>query len=167
MLELQLPRPMPHALPREPPFDFYSSASHSVSKFDTTMQLPMPRMASGHQHDLTRTAPRAPLTPPDHPGSAVRMVSLPPVQGDGYQYGYQLPAIGHSRHTAAPRSPSPQRQSQQPPQDASQTPKKKWNISPNLRIPESISTPQEGLPQLAAEVGLPIFSLIAKTDFGR
>jgi len=145
MLELQLPRPMPHALPREPPFDFY--ASRSMSKMDSTMQLPMPRMASGHDH-----VQRAPLTPPHLPGSAVRVVSLPPNQGAGHQYGYQLPAIGNSRSVAAPQSPSPQRQAQQPPQEVTQTPRKKWSISPNLRIPPTISTPQEGLPQLAAEV---------------
>jgi hypothetical protein len=155
MLELQLPRPMPHALPREPPFDFYSSASRPISKFDATMQLPMPRMASSHELDPLRAASRAPPTPPDLPGSAVRMVSLPPVLGDGHQYGYQLPAIASSRPAAALRSPSPQRQLQQPPQEVSQTPKKKWNISPNLRIPSTISTPQEGLPQLAAEVSWP------------
>ncbi|KAH3939396.1 hypothetical protein HBH53_235390 [Parastagonospora nodorum] len=147
MLELQLPRPMPHALPREPPFDFYASSSRSMSKLDSTMQLPMPRMATGHDH-----VQRAPLTPPDLPGSAVRVVSLPPNQGAGHQYGYQLPAIGNSRSVAAPRSPSPQRQAQQPPQDVTQTPRKKWSISPNLRIPPTISTPQEGLPQLAAEI---------------
>jgi hypothetical protein len=33
-----------------------------------------------------------------------------------------------------------------------QTPRKKYTISPNLKIPSTISTPQEGLPQLAAEV---------------
>jgi hypothetical protein len=33
-----------------------------------------------------------------------------------------------------------------------QTPRKKYTISPNLKIPPTISTPQEGLPQLAAEV---------------
>lgn len=147
MLELQLPRPMPHALPREPPFDFYAPSSRSMSKLDSTMQLPMPRMASGHDH-----VQRAPLTPPDLPGSAVRVVSLPPNQGAGHQYGYQLPAIGNSRSMAAPRSPSPQHQAQQPPQEVIQTPRKKWSISPNLRIPSTISTPQEGLPQLAAEV---------------
>ena len=154
MLELQLPRPMPHALPREPPFDLYASASASrpASKLDSTMQLPMPRMSNAHDFDLLRTTQRAPLTPPDLPGSAVRVVSLPPNQGAGHQYGYQLPAIGNSRSVAAPRSPSPQRQLQQPSQDMTQTPRKKWSISPNLRIPSSISTPQEGLPQLAAEV---------------
>lgn len=30
--------------------------------------------------------------------------------------------------------------------------RKKWNISPNLRVPSSIKTPHEGLPQLAAEI---------------
>jgi hypothetical protein len=153
MLELQLPRPMPHALPREPPFDLYTSASRSVSKLDSTMQLPMPRLSNAHELDPLRTAQRAPLTPPDLPGSAVRVVSLPPTQGAGHQYGYQLPAIGNSRSVVAPRSPSPQRQLQQPPQDNMQTPRKKWAISPSLRIPPTISTPQEGLPQLAAEVG--------------
>ncbi|KAH7091962.1 hypothetical protein FB567DRAFT_227544 [Paraphoma chrysanthemicola] len=154
MLELQLPYPMPHALPREPPFDFYAStsASRPVSKLDATMQLPMPRMANGHELDPLRTAQRPPLTPPDLPGSAVRVVSLPSNQGAGHHYGYQLPAIGNSRTGAAPRSPSPQRAYQQPPQEVAQTPRKKWSISPNLRIPATISTPQEGLPQLAAEV---------------
>jgi hypothetical protein len=156
MLELQLPRPMPHALPREPPFDFYATSSRSMSKLDSTMQLPMPRMSNGHyEHDPMRTVQRAPLTPPDLLGSAVRVVSLPSSQGAGHQYGYQLPAIGNSRSVAAPRSPSPQRPVQQPPQEVTQTPRKKWSISPNLRIPSTISTPQEGLPQLAAEVSLP------------
>ncbi|KAH7380508.1 hypothetical protein DE146DRAFT_302271 [Phaeosphaeria sp. MPI-PUGE-AT-0046c] len=147
MLELQLPHPMPHALPREPPFDFYASAPRPASKLESTMQLPMPRMS--HAHDL---AQRVPLTPPDLPGSAVRVVSLPPNQGAGHQYGYQLPAIGNSRSATAPRSPSPQRQPQQPAHDITSTPRKKWSISPNLRIPPTINTPQEGLPQLAAEV---------------
>jgi hypothetical protein len=150
MLELQLPRPMPHAVPREPPFNFYAPASHSSSKLDSTMQLPYPRIPSGYEHDPLRTAPRAPLTPPDLPGSAVRVVSLPPNQGAGHQYGYQLPAIGNSRSVAPPRSPSPPGQ---PPQ-AQETPRKNWKISPNLRIPSTISTPQDGLPQLAAEVSI-------------
>jgi hypothetical protein len=157
MLELQLPRPMPHALPREPPFDLYASASRSMSKLDPpTMQLPIPRMSNVADFDPLRTSQRAPLTPPDLPGSAVRVVSLPPNQGAGLQYGYQLPAIGNSRSVAAPGSPSPQRQYPQPAQDVTQTPRKKWSISPNLRIPTTISTPQEGLPQLAAEVCSPI-----------
>jgi hypothetical protein len=151
MLELQLPRPMPHALPREPPFNIYASASRSFPKLESTMQLPYPRMTNGHEHDPLRTAPRAPLTPPDLPGSAVRVVSLPPNQGAGHQFGYQLPAIGNSRTAVAPKSPSPPRQ-QPHAQEMAQTPRKKWSISPNLRIPPTISTPQEGLPQLAAEV---------------
>jgi hypothetical protein len=156
MLELQLPHPMPHALPREPPFDFYTSASRSVTKLDSTMQLPMPRMASGHELDPTWSSQRGPLTPPNLPGSAVRVVPLSSNQGAGHQYGYQLPAIGNSRSVAAPRSPSPQRQVQQPSQEVTQTPRKKWSISPNLRIPSTISTPQEGLPQLAAEVSFEV-----------
>lgn len=138
---------MPHALPREPPFDFYASAPRPASKLESTMQLPIPRMSNAHE-----LAQRAPLTPPDLPGSAVRVVSLPPNQGAGHQYGYQLPAIGNSRSASAPRSPSPQRQLQQPAHDITSTPRKKWSISPNLRIPPTINTPQEGLPQLAAEV---------------
>ncbi|KAI1569205.1 Cyclin domain containing protein [Pyrenophora tritici-repentis] len=152
MLELQLPRPpMPHAIPREPPFNLFAPTSHSSSKLDTTMQLPYPRISNGYEQDSLRTAPRAPLTPPDLPGSAVRVVSLPSNQGSGHQYGYQLPAIGNSRSVTATRSPSPSRQQPQA-QDMAQTPRKKWSISPNLRIPPTISTPQEGLPQLAAEV---------------
>ncbi|EOA90553.1 uncharacterized protein SETTUDRAFT_167377 [Exserohilum turcica Et28A] len=143
---------MPHAIPREHPFTFYAPAPHSASKLDAAMQLPYPRMANGYEHDPLRTASRAPLTPPDLPGSAVRVVSLPPNQGSGHQYGYQLPAIGNSRSVAPPRSPSPQRPQSQQAQDMAQTPKKKWSISPNLRIPPTINTPQEGLPQLAAEV---------------
>lgn len=153
MLELQLPRPMPHALPREPLFDFYASASRSIPKLDATMQLPYPRITNGRDLDPLRTTPSAPLTPPEIPGSAVRVVSLPSHQGAGHQYGYQLPAIGNSRSvTAAQRSPSPARQQPQPPQEVTQTPRKRYSISPNLRIPSSINTPQEGLPQLAAEV---------------
>jgi hypothetical protein len=148
MLELQLPRLMPHALPREPPLNYYAPSSHSSSKLDSTMQLPYPRTSSGYEHDPLRTAPRAPLTPPDLPGSAVRVVTLPANQGAGHQYGYQLPAIGNSRSVAPPRSPSPLRQ----PPPAQETPRKNWKISPNLRIPLTISTPQESLPQLAAEV---------------
>lgn len=151
MLELHLPRPMPYALPRAH-HDFHFSASRPVTKLEASalqMQLPIPRMPS-NGYDLA--ANRRPLTPPDMPGSAVKVVSLPSVQGAAQQYGYQLPAIGNSR-TAAPRSPSPPRQQQQQPsQDVTQTPRKKWSISPNLQIPATISTPQEGLPQLAAEV---------------
>jgi hypothetical protein len=152
MLELHLPRPMPHALPREPPFDFYASAARQPSKLDSTMHLPMPRMSHGSEHDSLRAASRAPLTPPDLPGSAVRVVSLPPNQGTGHQFGYQLPAIGNSRSVSAPKSPSPSRQQPQHTEEVVQTPRKKWSISPNLRIPSTINTPQEGLPRLAAEV---------------
>jgi hypothetical protein len=150
MLELHLPHQMPHALPREPSFDFYPSAARPLPKLDPTMQLPMPRMASSHEFDPIRTTQRPPLTPPDIAGSAVRVVPLASNQGVGNPYGYQLPAIGNSRSVAAPRSPSPPRQIQ--PVQETQTPRKKWSISPNLRIPSTISTPQEGLPQLAAEV---------------
>ncbi|KAF2851603.1 hypothetical protein T440DRAFT_517100 [Plenodomus tracheiphilus IPT5] len=151
MLELQLPYPMPHALPR-PPLDLYAPLGHPPVKLDGAMQLPYPRITNGHDLDPLRTAPRAPLTPPELPGSAVRVVSLPPTQGAGHQYGYQLPAIGNSRSAIAAPSPSPHKQPQPPSEDAVQTPRKKWSISPNLRIPCTISTPQEGLPQLAAEV---------------
>ncbi|EUC51053.1 hypothetical protein COCMIDRAFT_80369 [Bipolaris oryzae ATCC 44560] len=145
---------MPHAIPREHSFTFYAPGPQPSSKLDNAMQLPYPRMANAYDHDPLRTASRAPLTPPDLPGSALRVVSLPSNQGSGNQYGYQLPAIGNSRSAAAPRSPSPQRQQQQQQQaqETSQTPKKKWSISPNLRIPPTINTPQEGLPQLAAEI---------------
>lgn len=154
MLELHLPRPMPHALPRESPFDYYPT-SYSVSKLDQNMQLPVPRMSNGYEHDPLRSAAR-PLTPPHLAGSAVRVVSLPPNQGAGHQFGYQLPAIGNSRSTTTQRRSAspPRQQSQQPVQDVAQTPRKKYSISPNLRIPTSINTPQEGLPQLAAEVSL-------------
>lgn len=171
MLELQLPRPMPHALPREPPFDFYASASRSMRKLDATMQLPYPRITNGHDLDSLRTAPRAtPLTPPGLPGSAVRVVSLPANQGAGHHYGYQLPAIGNSRTVTAPRSPSPQRQQSQqaqPSQDVIQTPRKRYSISPNLRIPSTISAPQDGLPQLAAEVSTPVFHPRVLANFSR
>lgn len=153
MLELQLPRSMPHALPREAPFDFhFSSTARPTTKFDSStvqMQLPVPRMSNGYE----LPAPRRPLTPPESTNSAVKVVSLPPSQGVGQQYGYQLPAIGNSRSATATTSPAAQRQSQQQSQEVAQTPRKKWSISPNLRIPSTISTPQEGLPQLAAEVG--------------
>lgn len=144
---------MPHALPREPPFDFhFSSSARPTTKFDSStvqMQLPVPRMSNGY--DLP--APRRPLTPPESKSSAVKVVSLPPGQGVAQQFGYQLPAIGNSRSATATTSPTEQRQSQQQSQEVAQTPRKKWSISPNLRIPSTISTPQEGLPQLAAEVG--------------
>jgi hypothetical protein len=154
MLELHLPRPMPYALPRQH-HDFHFSASRPVTKLEASalqMQLPIPRMPSGY--DVS--APRRPLTPPHLPGSAVKVVSLPFAQGAGHQYGYQLPAIGNSRASTVQKSPSPprqeQQQQQQPSQDVTQTPRKKWSISPNLQIPLTINTPQEGLPQLAAEV---------------
>lgn len=158
MLELQLPRSMPHALPREPPFDFHFSSSTrpTSTRFDSStvqMQLPVPRTSNGYE----LPTPRRPLTPPEVPGSAVKVVSLPPSQGAGQQFGYQLPAIGNSRSATAATSPVSQRQPQQQSQEVAQTPRKKWSISPNLRIPSTINTPQEGLPQLAAEVGAPIF----------
>jgi hypothetical protein len=157
MLGLHLPQPMPHATPRDRPYDFYPS-SRSMSKAAPArhMQLPVPRVASGHGLDVVRAAPLPPLTPQsDVPGSAVRVVSLPPSQGAGHDYGYQLPAIGNSRTASSRTSPTPQRQPQTSSHDMGQQQqqRKKWSISPNLRIPDSINTPQEGLPQLAAEVG--------------
>lgn len=152
MLELQFPRSMPHALPREHPFDFhFSSSARQSTKFDSStvqMQLPVPRLPTGYE----LAGPTRPLTPPESTTSAIKVVSLPPNQGVGQQFGYQLPAIGNSRSATATTSPTAQRQSQQQSQEVSQTPRKKWSISPNLRIPSTISTPQDGLPQLAAEV---------------
>ncbi|KAF2123169.1 hypothetical protein BDV96DRAFT_481972 [Lophiotrema nucula] len=154
MLELQLPQPMPHAIARESSLDFYSP-SRPLSKYEPPrqMQLPIPRIANGHDLSALRSAPRPPLTPPTDiiPGSAVRVVSLPSSEGAGHEFGYQLPAIGNSRTTTAQTSPVTQRQSQAFSQDMSQH-RKKSSISPNLRIPSSINTPQEGLPQLAAEI---------------
>jgi hypothetical protein len=160
MLELQLPHPMPHAVPRDSPFDFYTP-SRSLPKMDATrqMQLPMPQPVMPHHGmDSLRTTRRPPLTPPsDSIGSTGGAVVYPPSGGRGYEVGYQLPAIGNSRTVSGRTSPIPQRQpppqAQQPAQDMSQQ-RKKWTISPNLRIPSTISTPQEGLPQLAAEVSL-------------
>ncbi|KAF2185854.1 hypothetical protein K469DRAFT_726592 [Zopfia rhizophila CBS 207.26] len=158
MLELQLMHPMPHALPRERPLDLYISA-RPVSKIDQArqMQLPVPRNSVGTELDTLRNPLRPPLTPPTEvPGSAVRVVQLPLNDGSGYDYpvGYQLPAIGNSRTVTAQTSPIPRRQAPQSSQsqDTGQQQKKKWSITPNLRIPSSINTPQEGLPQLAAEV---------------
>ncbi|KAJ4370213.1 hypothetical protein N0V86_008950 [Didymella sp. IMI 355093] len=105
-------------------------------------------MSSGYE----LPAPRRPMTPPASTNSAVKVVSLQPSQGVAQQFGYQLPAIGNSRSATATTSPTVQRQSQQQSQEIAQTPRKKWSISPNLRIPATISTPQEGLPQLAAEI---------------
>ncbi|KAF1962188.1 hypothetical protein CC80DRAFT_156428 [Byssothecium circinans] len=164
MLELQLPHPMPHAVPREHPFNFYapsrsSHSSHTSHKLDAarTMQLPqlpqlpVPRVSHGYEPEPLRTVSRRQLTPPSEiPGSAVRVVSLPPSEGAGQQYGYQLPAIGNSRTATAQPSPKSQPQQQSQSQEVRQ--QRKWSISPNLQIPSTISTPQEGLPQLAAEV---------------
>lgn len=156
MLELHLPHPMPHALPRERPFDFYAP-SRSFPKMDTTrqIQLPIPQFNTNHGLDTMKATQRHSFAPSaDFPGSAVRVVSLPPTEGAGQEYGYQLPAIGNSR-TATPQSPT-QRQAQQSVQTvAAQQPVQNVaprKISANLRVPASISTPQEGLPQLAAEV---------------
>lgn len=158
MLELQLPNPMPHAVPRGPPLDFYHP-SRPFPKMDTTtarqIQLPMPMFNPPHQLDTMRTSQRHALTPSaDFPGSAVRVVSLPSTDGAGQEYGYQLPAIGNSRKVTSQSPPQPQTQrpvdsltSQQPVQTVAQR-----KISANLRVPTTISTPQEGLPQLAAEV---------------
>ncbi|KAJ4305847.1 hypothetical protein N0V90_001379 [Kalmusia sp. IMI 367209] len=145
---------MPHAVPRERPFDFYAP-SRSFSKMDSTrqMQLPVPQYNGNHALDSLRAAQRQQsLTPSsDFPSSAVRVVSLPPTEGAGHEYGYQLPAIGNSRTMTAQISPTAQRQPQQQQQQSVQNvPQRK--IAANLMIPSSINTPQEGLPQLAAEV---------------
>ncbi|KAF2475171.1 uncharacterized protein BDR25DRAFT_300986 [Lindgomyces ingoldianus] len=147
---------MPHAIPREPSLDYYTPIP-PYSKLDPPqrqMQLPVPRITSGPELNALRNPPRPLLTPPtDVSGSAVRVISLPPNNGTGHEYGYRLPAIGNSRTATSQPSPTPQKQP--PPsssQDMSQQQRKKWSISPNLRIPSSIKTPQDGLPQLAAEV---------------
>jgi hypothetical protein len=155
---LQLPHPMPHAIPRERSLDFYSP-SRSSQKFDTArhMRLPMPIITPGHELDVLRGAPRPPLTPPSEmPSSSVRVVSLPPHEGAGHEYGYQLPAIGNSRTVTSQTSPTAQRHSYASSHDVSHQQRKKWTISPNLRIPSTISAPQEGLPQLAAEVSFTV-----------
>ncbi|KAF2643917.1 hypothetical protein P280DRAFT_220817 [Massarina eburnea CBS 473.64] len=160
MLELQLPpHTMPHAVLREHPFDFYPTPRSSTNQARNMLpqlpqlpQLPVPRVS--HSYD---TAPRRQITPPSEiPGSAVRVVSLPPTEGAGQQYGYQLPAIGNSRtattHTSPTGAQNAQSQQNSQSQGPSPSQQKKWSISPNLQIPSSIKTPQEGLPQLAAEV---------------
>ena len=165
MLELHLPHPMPHAVPRERPFDFYAP-SRSFPKMDSTrqMQLPVPQYNGNHNMDSFRAAQRQQsLTPSsDFPGSAVRVVSLPPTEGAGHEYGYQLPAIGNSRTMTAQISPAAQRQPQQPVQNLPQR-----KIAPNLVIPSSINTPQEGLPQLAAEVSAAILHVWLFSSFSR
>jgi hypothetical protein len=150
---------MPHAVPRDSPFDFYSP-TRSIPKMDARqMQLPMPQPVMPHHGlDSLRTTRRQPVTPPaENMGSTGGAVAFPPSGGRTYDVGYQLPSIGDSRTVSGRTSPTPQRQpppqAQQPAQDMSQQ-RKKWTISPNLRIPLTISTPQEGLPQLAAEVSL-------------
>ncbi|ORY14404.1 hypothetical protein BCR34DRAFT_623339 [Clohesyomyces aquaticus] len=157
MLELQLPHPMPHAIPREPSLDFYSPSRYSkLDHPQRQMQLPVPRITPGPELNALRNSPRPLLTPPNEvPGSAVRVISLPPNNGTGHEYGYRLPAIGNSRTSSTQPSPTPQKQPapSSSSQDMShQHQRKKWSISPNLRIPSTIQTPQEGLPQLAAEV---------------
>lgn len=152
---------MPHAVPRERSFDFYTY-TRPAHKVDSAcqmpqMQLPVPRFTAGSDLDVFRNGPRPPLTPPGTvSGSAVRVVSLSGHEGAGHEYGYQLPAIGNSRTVTTHTSPTPQKQPQQSSQDMGQSQRKKWTISPNLRVPSTISTPQEGLPQLAAEVSLVI-----------
>jgi hypothetical protein len=158
MLGLQLPTPMPSAIPREKTLDFYSP-SRSASQYNTSrqMQLPVPRISRGYEHlDAYRAASLPPITPPfEASRSAVREDSRQSHEGR-QQYTYQLPALGHSNRAATTRSPTPQGQLQhQSSQDMSQQQQRRLPISPNLRIPPSIRAPQESLPQLAAEVSAP------------
>lgn len=64
--------------------------------------------------------------------------------------GYQLPAIGNSRTVSNQASPVRQRPVATSQHEGGH--RRKTSITPNLRVPSSVKTPQEGLPQLAAEV---------------
>lgn len=169
MLELQLPQPMPHAISSERPFNYFPHPP--TSKHEQT-RLPLPKPNSRADPIFAASGPRRPLTPPtDMPGSAVGSVSL-------YQYGtrrgevapssrghngtatsysnmngpnYQVPSQVGSRPIIAP-SPSSSR-AQGSSQESAHRRKTSNNIiAPNLKTPATILTPQEGLPQLAAEI---------------
>jgi hypothetical protein len=165
MLDLQLPNPMPHAVASDRPFDLYSH-SHASSKLDHS-RPPLPKPMSRADLLYHSSVSRAPPTPPvDMPSSTLGPVSL-------YQHGsmasdirsnrlapqyqppnhaaYQLPTFNTSRAATAPASPMAPRV----PESSQSAHRRKFSnntIAPNLKTPPSILTPQEGLPQLAAEV---------------
>ncbi|OCK85667.1 hypothetical protein K432DRAFT_413154 [Lepidopterella palustris CBS 459.81] len=165
MLELQLPQPMPHAVGSERSFDFRNprpSSKHEQAR------LPLPRPNSRPDLFYTPSVTRGPLTPQtDMAGSTVGPASLyqynnrgpsralsgpvpPHLQANGSSY--QAPSQMGSRHTGAPPSPTPQRASSSVQGSVHRRKISNNAIAPNLKTPTTIITPQEGLPQLAAEV---------------
>ena len=170
MLELQLPQPMPHAVSSERPFNYFPHPP--TSKHEQT-RLPLPKPSSRADPIFAASGPRRPLTPPtDMPSSAVGPISL-------YQHGtrrgevapssrghngtatsysnmngpnYQVPSQVGSRSIVAPPSPSSSRAQGSSQESAHRRKTSNNTIAPNLKTPATILTPQEGLPQLAAEV---------------
>ncbi|KAF2503191.1 hypothetical protein BU16DRAFT_32375 [Lophium mytilinum] len=166
MLELQLPNPMPHAVGSDRPFDSYS---HS-SKLEHS-RPPLPRPISRADLLYHTSVSRAPPTPPTDmsssalgPVSVYRHSSMGPDFGSNRQMNasasqysvpanstYQLPTYNTSRAAAAPSSPIVQGA----PASSQSVHRRKISnntIAPNLKTPPTISTPQEGLPQVAAEI---------------
>lgn len=167
MLRLHLPQPMPHALPRDRPLDFYTPSRSVKADPAQAMQLPVPSYTN--PRELDAFIRRRPLTPPSD--SAMSMSSLPPVRasnpaanGHGApDYTYQLPAIGNHVRANPSRSSTPQSQHSHQAQDmnfSQQQTSRSGNgaISERVRIPASIKTPQESLAALAAEVSLGVSS---------
>ncbi|KAF2196900.1 hypothetical protein GQ43DRAFT_382227 [Delitschia confertaspora ATCC 74209] len=158
MIEIYHPHPMPHAVPFDKPFDFYSSSSSSSRSskkqhMGKDMQLPMPASTAISYLSVPRDQSRPPLTPPTEMAgqNANRLGPIYTQKGVDHNasYPYQLPAIGNSRAVPAQQDSSLQR-APVGSQDVGH--RRKSSISPNLRVPPTIKTPQEGLPQLAAEI---------------
>ncbi|KAF2276798.1 uncharacterized protein EI97DRAFT_490285 [Westerdykella ornata] len=144
---------MPHAV-RLPSFDFSPAQAPPSYQHRHKMQLPLPRIQPGYESDAFRPAVHVP-TPPDS-GLAKRAVfTQQPREVPLHERSHPLPGVTAVRPPPSRNSPPTQRHQQHPARGSGEgqaQQQKKSTVAPNLRIPESICTPQESLPQLAAEI---------------
>lgn len=181
MLELQLPQPMPHAVPFDRPSGSLSSSSPKQnrpsfqhSQVDSQATL----LSSLASQQTWPSYYSGALTPPlemngTHGGYGTLQRSGQDVQrGTDRMYGqrpygqvaqplpypnFNQPAhdgTTHygSKHTNVCRSPISARSTLPAPAPLEKGRGSISSVAPSLRIPDTISTPQTSLPQLAAEV---------------
>lgn len=182
MLELQLPQPMPHAVPSHA-FDFFPPHP-STSKQEQHI-LPLPRSYSGtggpgHTSSIVGrqalTYSSSPLTPPSDMynsngaylasrqygpkrsefGSSRELYAngvAPSAYRGPTDSAYQSLIQNGSRPATRPSSPKSHSSGADSTHDPNHRRKSSiTSIAVNLRIPSTIKTPQSSMPQLAAEV---------------
>lgn len=173
MTAIQLLPSMPHAVTLDRPVNLFSARPDS--------RLPHPHLLHGAASSTSiSSASQKPgllyftrnLTPPSEMNVGIDQGRLlPQTQSDGLGYGSRPQSQLHhharqqsfnlhpNRHSAsysnvpkALSSPNTLRSTSTIQESKEQAKTSEANVAPSLRIPDTINTPQHGIPQLAAEV---------------